>query len=54
MPEERRGSPEGVAGETGSADRGRMRRAFMRAFGEPPKWFKDVAQDRPVLTGDAG
>lgn len=53
MLEERRGSLETVAVETGFADRGRMRRAFLRAYGEPPKCFREVGQDRPALAGAA-
>jgi transcriptional regulator GlxA family with amidase domain len=33
-----------VAGETGFADRERMRRAFLRAFGQPPQAIRRAAR----------
>ena len=37
MMEQGRHSMEVIASETGFADRERMRRAFLRAFGQPPQ-----------------
>jgi transcriptional regulator GlxA family with amidase domain len=37
MMEDGRHSIDEVANETGFADRERMRRAFLRAFGQPPQ-----------------
>ncbi len=41
-----------VASETGFADRERMRRAFLRAFGQPPQVIRRNAQaeGEPLLT----
>lgn len=49
MLEERPQSLDMVAYETGFTDRGRMRRAFVRAFGESPRWFRDSGRDCPAL-----
>ena len=43
-----------IARETGFADRNRMRRAFLRAFGQPPQTFRRHSRDgianfRPVI-----
>ena len=51
MMEEGRRSLDEVARETGFADRERMRRAFVRAFGQPPQVIRRVAEtQRPALT----
>jgi transcriptional regulator GlxA family with amidase domain len=51
MMEEGRRSLDEVACETGFADRERMRRAFVRAFGQPPQVLRRVAEtQRPALT----
>ncbi|WP_281407772.1 helix-turn-helix domain-containing protein [Mesorhizobium sp. M2E.F.Ca.ET.209.01.1.1] len=33
-----------IAGETGFGDPGRMRRAFMRSFGQPPRALRRAAR----------
>jgi transcriptional regulator GlxA family with amidase domain len=40
MMEQSRHSIDVVARQTGFADRGRMRRAFLRAFGQPPQTMR--------------
>ena len=47
MTEQSRNTKDEVAAETGSADPERMRRAFLRAFGQPPR--SCVATRRPSL-----
>jgi transcriptional regulator GlxA family with amidase domain len=37
-----------VARETGFADPERMRRAFLRAFGQPPQAIKRAAREQAV------
>jgi transcriptional regulator GlxA family with amidase domain len=37
-----------VANETGFADRERMRRAFLRAFGQPPQAMRRSAHAAPI------
>lgn len=49
MLEEQHPSLDIVAFEAGFADRGRMRRAFVRAYGESPRWFRDGGRDSPAL-----
>jgi transcriptional regulator GlxA family with amidase domain len=44
MMEQTRHPIETVASETGFADRERMRRAFLRAFGQPPQVIRRNAQ----------
>jgi transcriptional regulator GlxA family with amidase domain len=44
MMEQTRHPIETVASETGFADRERMRRAFLRAFGQPPQVMRRNAQ----------
>jgi transcriptional regulator GlxA family with amidase domain len=50
MMEQSRHSIDVVAEETGFADRERMRRAFLRAFGQPPQVIRRNAR----LEGQAG
>jgi transcriptional regulator GlxA family with amidase domain len=42
-----------VARETGFTDPERMRRAFLRAFGQPPQAIKRAARERAALAGNA-
>ena len=42
-----------VARETGFADPERMRRAFLRAFGQPPQAIKRAARERAALASAA-
>jgi transcriptional regulator GlxA family with amidase domain len=44
MMEQTRHPIEGIAEQTGFADRERMRRAFLRAFGQPPQTIRRFAQ----------
>ena len=44
MIEQGRHSIEAVAQHTGFADRDRMRRAFLRAFGQPPQVLRRSAR----------
>ncbi len=37
-----------VAAETGFADRERMRRAFLRAFGQPPQAIRRTAREEAI------
>jgi transcriptional regulator GlxA family with amidase domain len=48
MLEQGRHSVETVANETGFADRERMRRAFLRAFGQPPQAMRRIAKGLAV------
>jgi transcriptional regulator GlxA family with amidase domain len=48
MMEQGRHSIDVVARETGFADRDRMRRAFLRAFGQPPQVIRRNARAEVV------
>jgi len=44
-----------VANETGFADRERMRRAFLRAYGQPPQTMpRNARVERPAVVASAG
>jgi len=49
MMEQSRHSIDVVAAETGFADRERMRRAFLRAFGQPPQAIRRAARDEALV-----
>lgn len=49
MMEDGRHSLDEVARETGFAERERMRRAFLRCFGQPPQALRRVADRHPVM-----
>lgn len=54
MMEQGRHSIDIVANETGFADRERMRRAFLRAFGQPPQTMRRNARvERPTVVASA-
>jgi transcriptional regulator GlxA family with amidase domain len=50
--ERSRHSIDAVADQTGFADRNRMRRAFLRAFGQPPQVIRRNARE-PLDARDA-
>lgn len=49
MIEDGRHSLDEVARDTGFADRERMRRAFLRSFGQPPQALRRAADRQPVM-----